>query len=476
MSHNLQFYIDGAWVNPTTPSVLDVIDPSTETAFAQISLGSRADVDRAVSAARRAFGTFGFTSPEDRIELLQRVIECYKKRGKDLAAALSQEMGAPRQFAYGAQVGAGLAHFATMIETLKSFTFQRAKGKGLIVKEPIGVVGMITPWNWPLNQIACKVAPALAAGCTMVLKPSEVAPLNTIIFAEILHDAGVPEGVFNLVNGDGAEVGHALAIHPDIDMVSFTGSTRAGVLVARAASDTVKRVHQELGGKSANILLEDIEIGPAVNKGVAVCFANSGQSCNAPTRMFIPREKHDEAVSAAAAAAAKWTVGPPDDESARLGPVVNDVQFEKIQELIESGIDEGATLVAGGPGRPEGRQRGYFVRPTVFADVKPTMRIAREEIFGPVLSILPYDGVEDAVAMANDTPYGLAAYVQGRDLETARRIARRMRAGSVYINYPAWDAGLPFGGYKRSGNGREQAEFGLEDFLETKGIAGYEAA
>ena len=476
MAHELQFYIDGAWVDPVTPNVLDVIDPSTEDAFAQISLGSKADVDKAVAAAKRAFHTFGFSEVEERLGILERIVDVYKKRRNDLALAVSREMGAPRQFALDSQVGIGLAHLTKMVETLRNFQFRQVKGNDLVVKEPIGVVGLITPWNWPLNQITCKVGPAIAAGCTMVLKPSEIAPLDAIIFAEILDEAGVPKGVFNLVNGDGPTVGQALASHPDVDMMSFTGSTRAGILVAKAAADTVKRVHQELGGKSANILFDDVDLPTAISKGVAGCFGNSGQSCNAPTRMFVPRDKHDEAASIAKTAAERFAVGPADAPDTKLGPVVSEVQFNKIQDLIESGIKEGATLVTGGPGRPADLNRGYYVRPTVFADVTPDMRIAREEIFGPVLSILPYDTVEQAVDLANDTVYGLASYIQSKDLQKARDAAARMRTGNVYINYPAWDAGLPFGGYKQSGNGREYAEYGLEDFLEIKGIAGYEAA
>jgi len=476
MSHNLQFYIDGAWVDPVTPNVFDVIDPSTEDAFAQISLGSKADVDKAVAAAKRAFRTFGLSTVEERLDILSRIIEVYKKRSKDLALAVSREMGAPRQFALDDQVGVGLSHLTKMVEALKGFQFRTLKGNHLIVKEPIGVVGLITPWNWPLNQITCKVGPAVAAGCTMVLKPSEIAPLDAIIFAEIVDEAGVPKGVFNLVNGDGPTVGQALATHPDIDMMSFTGSTRAGILVAKAAADTVKRVHQELGGKSANILFDDVDLQAAVTKGVAGCFGNSGQSCNAPTRMFVPRDHHDQAASIAKAAAERFVVGPADGANTKLGPVVSEVQFKKIQDLIESGIKEGATLVAGGPGRPADLNRGYYVRPTVFANVRPDMRIAKEEIFGPVLSILPYDTIDEVVEEANNTVYGLASYIQAKDLKKAREVAALMRTGNVYINYPTWDAGLPFGGYKQSGNGREYAEYGLEDFLEIKGIAGYEAA
>lgn len=476
MSHNLQFYIDGAWVEPAIANRLPVINPSTEDAFAEISLGSKADVDKAVAAAKKAFATFGFTSPAYRLELLKRVVEVYKKRSHDLALAVSAEMGAPKAFALEWQVGIGLAHLTKIVEVLETFQFDHVKGNGLVTKEPIGVVGLITPWNWPLNQITCKVGPALAAGCTMVLKPSEIAPLDAIIFAEILDEAGVPAGVFNLVNGDGPTVGQALASHPDVDMMSFTGSTRAGILVAKAAADTVKRVSQELGGKSANILFPDVDFTSAVANGVASCFGNSGQSCNAPTRMFVPRDRQEEVVEIARAAAERHVVGPADAEGTMLGPVVSQLQFDKIQGLIESGIAEGARLVAGGPGRPAGLNRGYFVRPTVFADVSPEMRIAREEIFGPVLSIMPYDTVEEAIAEANNTVYGLAAYIQSADREAARAAARRMRAGMVHINYPSWTPALPFGGYKQSGNGREYAEYGLEDFLETKGINGYSAA
>ena len=476
MSHDLQFYIDGAWVDPVEPRRLDVIDPSTEEAFAEISLGSKADVDKAVAAAKRAFASYGFTSVGERLDLLNRIIDIYKKRSRDLALVVSREMGAPSEFSLEWQVGIGLAHLKKTAEVLRDYPFRQAKGRQMVVREPIGVAGLITPWNWPLNQITCKVGPALAVGCTMVLKPSEVAPLDAIIFAEILDEAGVPKGVFNLVNGDGPTVGQALANHPDVDMMSFTGSTRAGILVAKAAADTVKRVSQELGGKSANILLPDVDFSVAVEKGVAGCFGNSGQSCNAPTRMFVPRDRHDEVAAIAKAAAEKFTVGPANAPDIDLGPVVSQIQFDKIQDLIQSGIDEGARLLTGGPGRPAGLNRGYFVRPTVFADVSPDMRISREEIFGPVLSILPYDSVDHAVELANDTVYGLASYIQSKDIESARKVAARMRTGNVHINYPAWDAAMPFGGYKQSGNGREYAEYGLEDFLEIKGIAGYEAA
>ncbi|MHA6688056.1 aldehyde dehydrogenase family protein [Mesorhizobium sp. A556] len=475
MTHNLQFYIDGKWSDPATARSIDIIDPSTEEAFAKVSIGSPEDVNRAVHAARKAFASYSRTTVEERADLIGRIIAVYKKRGKDLAEAISQEVGAPLDFAYTSQVGAGLAHFSQTLKAMRSFEFEKRVGQHALVHEPIGVVALITPWNWPLNQIACKVAPALAAGCTMVLKPSELAPLNALILAEILDEAGVPAGVFNLVNGDGPGVGHALSVHEDVDMISITGSTRAGVLVAKAAADTVKRVHQELGGKSPNILFDDVDFPKAVSKGIYACFNNSGQSCNAPTRMFVPRQRQDEVKSIAKATAQKFRVGAPRDENTKLGPVISQVQYDKIQALIESGIKEGATLVAGGPGRPEGLNRGYYVQPTIFADVTSNMTIAVEEIFGPVLSILPYDTVDEAIDQANDTVYGLAAYVQSADQEKARDAARRLRAGSVYVNYPDWNVSLPFGGYKQSGNGREQGEFGLEAFLELKGIAGYGA-
>jgi aldehyde dehydrogenase (NAD+) len=476
MENARKFYIDGAWVDPVTPKFLGVIDPSTEEVFAEIAVGSAADVDRAVAAAKAAFPAYSQTSREERLALLERVLAAYKARYDAVAQTLSREMGAPVTLARNAQAAVGVGHLTQMIETLRSYAFEETRRGTLIVKEPIGVCGLITPWNWPINQIVCKVAPALAAGCTMVLKPSEIAPLNAILFAEALHEAGVPKGVFNLVNGDGPTVGAAMSAHPDIDMMSFTGSTRAGILVAKAAAETVKRVSQELGGKSANILLPDVDFQRAVTKGVAGCFGNSGQSCNAPTRMFVPADKRAEVSAIAKAAAAKFTVGDPQDEATQLGPVVSRVQYDKIQGLIESGIAEGAEVLVGGPGLPEHLNRGYYIRPTVFAGVTPDMRIAREEIFGPVLSILTYESEEDVVRMANDTVYGLAAYVQSDDLAHARRVAAQMRAGNVHINYPAWDSQAPFGGYKQSGNGREYADFGMEEFLETKAVIGYEAA
>ena len=475
MAHEKQFYINGEWVEPSGSATLEVIDPSTEEAIATIALGTAADVDRAVAAARAAFPAYAATTREERLALMRRVLEVYKRRYADIADTLSREMGAPKKLAHTAQAAMGTAHLAKMIETLETFAFEELRGTTLIAKEPIGVVGMITPWNWPINQIMCKVGPALAAGCTMVLKPSEIAPLNALVFAEVMHEAGVPKGVFNLVNGDGPTVGEAISRHPGIDMVSFTGSTRAGILVAKAAADTVKRVHQELGGKSANIILADADLNRAVKLGVEGCMRNSGQSCNAPTRMFVPADRHAEAIAIARATAEPLKVGTPGSEETALGPVVSEAQFNKIQRLIEAGIKEGAELVTGGPGRPEGLNRGYYVRPTVFANVTDDMTIAREEIFGPVLSILPYQSEEEVIGRANDTPYGLASYVQSGSIERARKVAARMRSGNVYINYPAWDAGAPFGGYKQSGNGREYAGFGLEEFLEIKGTVGYGA-
>ncbi len=473
MSNHTKFYIDGAWVNPAEPRLLDVIDPSTEAVFTQISAGSAADVDRAVAAAKRAFPAFSVTSVADRRELLANISREYQKRYSEIADAVSQEMGAPLAFAHAAQAWIGGAHIDEMVRLLGEYKFDWMRGTTRIVKEAVGVVGMITPWNWPLNQIACKVAPALAAGCTMVLKPSEMSPVNAIIFAEVMHAAGVPAGVFNLINGEGHVVGAAMSSHPDIDMMSFTGSTRAGILVAQAAAATVKRVHQELGGKSANILLEDADFPTAVTKGVAQCFGNSGQTCNAPTRMLVPAARHAEVLELARTAAAGFVVGDPRSANSNLGPVVNKTQYERIQSLINAAIAEGAELVSGGPGLPDGLSRGYYVKPTVFGGVTPDMRIAREEVFGPVLAVMPYGTEEEAVATANDTDFGLAAYVQSENLDRARQVAMRMRAGTVYLNYPDFDIGAPFGGYKKSGNGREWAEFGLDDFLEVKGIAGY---
>ncbi|MFA7415165.1 MAG: aldehyde dehydrogenase family protein [Rhizobium sp.] len=474
MNNHLKFYIDGQWVNPVKPAVLDVIDPSTEEAYTRISVGSSEDVNRAVAAAKAAFPAFSIWSKEDRLKLLRRILEVYNERFEDIAHAVSQEMGAPLAFARDSQAWAGRAHMEATIAALETYEFSHQRGTTMVVKEPIGVCALITPWNWPLNQIVCKVAPALAAGCTVVLKPSEIAPISGVIFAEVMDAAGTPKGVFNMVQGNGPDVGQVMAGHPDVDMVSFTGSTRAGIIVAKTAADTVKRVAQELGGKSANIILPDADLERAVRKGVSGCFGNSGQSCDAPTRMLVPADRHDEALSIAKTAAEKFVVGDPRSDDTMLGPVVSQLQFDKIQRLIEAGIKEGATLVAGGLGRPENLNRGYYVRPTVFGNVTNDMTIAREEIFGPVLSILPYKDEEEAITIANDTVYGLAAYVQSQDIQHARKVAARMRAGSVYLNYPEWDTFAPFGGYKQSGNGREYADWGIHDFLEIKGIVGYE--
>jgi aldehyde dehydrogenase (NAD+) len=473
MSNNLKFYINGAWVDPVTPRTLEVVNPATEEAYTKISIGSAADVDKAVTAARAAFPAFSQTTKTERLRLLRRILEGYVARIDDIARAVSDEMGAPIGMARNSQAAAGQAHIQSTIKALEAFEFEEQRGGTRVVREGIGVVGLITPWNWPLNQITTKVAPAIAAGCTMILKPSEIAPISGIIFSEIVQEAGLPAGIYNMVNGDGPGVGQAMSGHPGIDMISFTGSTRAGILVAKNAADTVKRVSQELGGKSPNIILDDADLEWAVKKGVESCFGNSGQSCNAPTRMLVPRAMHADALNVAKRTAEGHKVGDPKADGTILGPVVSEAQFKKIQGLIESGIKEGATLVTGGTGRPDGLNRGYYVRPTVFGDVKPDMTIAREEIFGPVLSIMPYDSEEQAIEIANDTVYGLSANIESKNLERARKVARRLRAGQVKINYPAWDTTAPFGGYKRSGNGREYADFGIHDFLEVKGVIGY---
>jgi len=471
MREYLNFYIDGKWVEPVRPNTLDVENPATEEVAGRIALGSEADVDAAVRAARRAFGSWSRSSRDERLQLLGSILTEYGKRTAELAEAVTEEMGAPPSLAAGPQVNLGIGHLTTAIEVLKNFRFDEPLGATLVTREPIGVCGLITPWNWPLNQIACKVFPALATGCTMVLKPSEVAPFSAQIFTEILDAAGVPAGVYNLVYGDGPGVGVALSAHPEVDMVSFTGSTRAGIEVARNAAPTVKRVTQELGGKSPNIVLDDAAFADSVAAGVRVMMMNSGQSCNAPSRMLVPNARMDEAVEIARGVAEQVKVGDPSDKTA-IGPVVSRAQFDKIQRLIRSGIDEGATLVTGGPGRPEGLSRGYYVRPTVFAHVRNDMTIAREEIFGPVLCILGYDDLDEAVEIGNDTEYGLAGYVSGADLERCREVARRIRAGSVAINH-GFDMNAPFGGYKRSGNGREWGEAGFHEYLETKAILGY---
>ena len=473
MREHLKFYIDGQWVDPVTPRAHDVINPATEEPVARISLGSAADVDKAVAAAKRAFETFSQTSVEYRAELLQKIMAAYQARMGDIATAISEEMGAPMWLAQAAQAPSGLGQFMGTLNALKEYQFEYMMGGTKIRREPIGVCGFITPWNWPMNQIACKVAPALAVGCTMVLKPSEMAPLDAMILAEIMHEAGVPPGVFNLVNGDGPGVGQALSTHPDVDMMSFTGSTRAGVLVQKASADTVKRVALELGGKSPNIILDDADLQKSVTGSVISMFTNSGQSCNAPSRMLVPRQLHDQAAAIAAAVAQNTKVmDPATAEKGAIGPLANANQFAKVQALIQKGIDEGATLSAGGVGRPEGFNRGYFVRPTVFSNVTNDMTIAREEIFGPVLAILPYDTEDDAIRMANDTVYGLSGYVQGSP-ERARAVANKIRAGNIHLNLAGMDINAPFGGYKQSGIGREWGKYGLEEFLEIKAVLGH---
>jgi aldehyde dehydrogenase (NAD+) len=471
MREYLKFYIGGQWVDPAELKTLDVINPATEQVSGKIALGSAADVDRAVKAARKAFATWSLTSREERLAVLQRILEQYQKRAGDLGAAITEEMGAPKALAHGFQVGLGAGHLSTAIEVLKNFPFEEPRGATMIVKEPVGVCGLITPWNWPLNQIAVKVFPALATGCTVILKPSEVSPFSAQIFAEIMHAAGVPAGVFNLIQGDGPGVGAALARHPDIDLISFTGSTRAGVDIAKNAAASVKRVCQELGGKSPNIIFDDAQFAKHVAAGVASMMGNSGQTCSAPSRMLVPKGRMDEAIRIAREAASKVTVGDPQGDFG-IGPVVSRAQFEKVQMLIQKGVDEGATLVAGGPGRPEGLSKGYYVKPTVFANVINTMTIARDEIFGPVLTILGYDNLDQAVEIANDTEYGLAGYVAAADLDKARAVARKLRAGWVSIN-DGFDFNAPFGGYKKSGNGREWGEFGFNEYLEIKGMLGY---
>jgi aldehyde dehydrogenase (NAD+) len=473
MVNRLKFYIDGAWVDPVAMKTVPVVNPATEETLYDVAVGSKADVDKAVAAARKAFDTFSVTSREERIELLTKIIEAYKTRAKDIATAISDEMGAPMTLAERAQAAAGLGHLASTLQVLKDYHFEETVGSAVVVKEPIGVVGMITPWNWPLNQIACKVAPAIAAGCTMILKPSEFTPTSALIFAEVMHEAGVPKGVFNLVNGLGPEVGAAMSDHPGIDMISFTGSTRAGIDVAKRAANTVKRVSQELGGKSPNVILDDADFNKAVTGGVAHVFNNSGQSCNAPTRMIVPAARMKEVAAIAKTVAEKTKAGDPKAAETTIGPVVNSTQWDKIQALIKKGIDEGATLVAGGPGLPEGVNKGFYVRPTVFADVTNDMTIAREEIFGPVITILGAKSEADAVQIANDTPYGLAGYVSAGSTESAKRVGRQIRAGNVNLNGVPNERTAPFGGYKQSGNGREWGKFGLEDFLEVKAIAGF---
>ena len=466
-----QFYINGQWINPLVKQDFAVINPATEQEIAIISLGSSQDIDLAVAAARTAFSTFGYSSVEERISLLESLLKQYMDNYDAMAHAISLEMGAPIDFAINAQADCGKGHITSALATLKEFEFERTLANAQIIKEPIGVCGFITPWNWPINQIACKVAPALATGCTMILKPSEIAPLSAQLFSQIVHDAGYPDGVYNMVHGDGMGVGSAISAHKDIDMVSFTGSTRAGIAIAKSAADTVKRVAQELGGKSPNIILDDANIEKVVKRGVLGCMSNTGQSCNAPTRMLVPASHYQQAVDVAKATIDKIKVGNPEEHGNHIGPLVSEDHFNKVQAMIQQGIDEGATLLAGGVGKPAGFETGYFAKPTIFTDVNNEMTIAREEIFGPALVMIPYEDEEQAIEIANDTPYGLAAFVHSEDADRAKRVARKIRAGMISINGASHYYTSPFGGYKQSGNGREWGEFGFDDFLEIKSVS-----
>jgi aldehyde dehydrogenase (NAD+) len=473
---NRQFYIDGAWVDPVEPNEFQVINPATEAVAGTISMGGPKDVDRAVAAARRAFDGYSRTTPAERLALMERVLAAYKAHYDEIAHAISTEMGAPITLAKGSQTRIGVGHISAMIEVLKTFKFEELRGTTRLVQEAVGVCALITPWNWPMNQVAAKVVPALAAGCTMVLKPSEFSPFSAILWAKVMHEAGVPAGVFNLINGDGINVGSPLSSHREVDMVSFTGSTRAGTEVAKNAAASVKRVHQELGGKSPNILLDDADFERAVKQSVLHVFQNSGQSCNAPTRMLVPASRMAEVEAIAKRVADTVVVGDPTSATTVVGPVVSKLQFDRVEGYIEKGIAEGAKLVTGGAGRPDGLSKGYFVKPTIFSSVRNDMTIAREEIFGPVLCILSYQTEDEAVKIANDTPYGLAAYVWSEDNVRARRVGNRIRAGQVALNGASGDMKTPFGGFKMSGNGREYGEFGLRDFLEVKAVIGVDAA
>lgn len=466
------FYINGEWVAPIKSNDLEVENPATQMPVATISLGSAADVDQAVAAAKAAFPVYSKYSVDQRIALLEKLLECYMDRYDEMAVAISLEMGSPITFAIEEQADCGSGHISATLAALKHYQFEQQVGSTRVVKEPIGVCGFITPWNWPINQIACKVAPALATGCTMVLKPSEIAPISGYLFSQIMDQAGYPQGVYNMVNGAGAEVGNAISSHPDIDMVSFTGSTRAGVLVAKAAADSVKRVAQELGGKSPNIIFEDADLERAVRYGVKNMMSNTGQSCNAPSRMLVHSSVYDQAVNIAVQTAEAIKVDDPVKEGNHIGPLSSAIQFEKVQSLIQQGIDEGAELVTGGVGRPEGLDAGYFCKPTIFAGVNNQMTIAREEIFGPVLTMIPFDTEEEAIEIANDTDYGLAAYFSTSDNDRAQRVASQLRAGMVRLNGASHGYAAPFGGYKQSGNGREWGEFGFDDFLEIKAVTG----
>ena len=476
LDQKTDFYIDGAWRAPIDARTIEVINPANEKPYAVISAGSSQDIDLAVAAARKAFPSWSETPAEERIGYIRRLVEIYETRLEEMAKAISLEMGAPITLARESQAAAGLSHTKAFIAAFENFEFEEILSpkhpNQTVVREPIGVCGLITPWNWPMNQIALKVIPALAVGCTVILKPSEIAPMSAMLFAEFVDQAGFPKGVFNLVNGEGTVVGEALSQHADVDMMSFTGSTRAGTAVSRAAAATVKRVSLELGGKSPNIVFADADLEKAMSRSLAHCFENTGQSCNAPTRMLVERSVYDKAVEIAKKVTAGTKVGDPAKEGDHIGPLSSSIQFEKVQQLIQKGIDEGARLVAGGTGRPDGFTEGDFVKPTVFADVNNDMTIAREEIFGPVLAMIPFETEEEAIAIANDTPYGLAAYIQTGSLERAKRVARKLRAGMVQINGTSRAPGSPFGGYKQSGNGREGGKWGLEDFMEVKLISG----
>ena len=477
MLQKTDFYIGGKWVPPYQKNDFPVVNPSSEEAFAIISLGTKRDLDDAVLAAKNAFQTWSTTSLDERLSVIRKLLTIYEDRSKDMAEAISMEMGAPIKLSLNAQTAAGAGHIKAFIKALESFKFEYPLREDTpdeyIIREPIGVCGLITPWNWPMNQVTLKVIPAVAVGCTVVLKPSEIAPMSSLLFAEMMHDAGFPSGVFNLVNGDGPTVGEAMSSHPDIDMVSFTGSTRAGVAVTKGAADTVKRVSLELGGKGANIIFSDCDVEKAVKRGALHCFNNTGQSCNAPTRMLVQRDVYESAVEIAKKTAENTEVNESNLMGNHIGPLVSEVQYNKVQGLIDIGIKEGARLIAGGLGRPEGFNKGYFVRPTVFADVDNHMQVAREEIFGPVLSMIPFDNEDDAINISNDTSYGLTDYVQSGDSKRTQRVARQLRAGMVQVNGAPRAAGSPFGGYKQSGNGREGGIEGLEEFLETKAISGW---
>ena len=468
----LKFYINGEWVDPVKPDVIDVINPASEKSIGNVSVGSKADIDKAVKAARNAFQNFSKTLVSERVELLTEIRNIYKKRFDDIASAIQTEMGAPINLARGSQATVGLSHLKTAIRVLENHKFEFNHGNYLVRHEPIGVCGLITPWNWPINQVVSKLAPCLASGCTAVLKPSEIAPLSAMVIAEIFHEAGVPKGVFNLVNGLGPVVGEAMSNHDGIDMMSFTGSTRGGIAVAKASANTVKRVSQELGGKSPNIILDDENFQISVSGGVKSCMENSGQSCNAPTRMLVPKNRYNEALEIAVNINNGIIIGDPGSEKTDIGPLVSETQYNKVQKLIQSGIDNGANLISGGLGKPQGLETGYYVKPTIFSNVTNDMEIAREEIFGPVLCIMPYSDFEEAIQIANDTEYGLAAYVTGSDNDELMRYARQLNAGQIHLNYRSGGSDAPFGGYKQSGNGREKAEWGLEEYLEVKAIMG----